>query len=122
MSSYPGTSADTVTEDIEVEPVGEELERQVDDIQRELETRQEKKNKYKALYMKEKEKMENLVEQHGAEMKQKDEMIETLKKRIDELPNTWDMKVRALEVRTHIIRTLVNPFMPNVFSHQYQLD
>ena len=90
-----------------MEPVGEELERQVDDIQRELETRQEKKNKYKAMYMKEKEKLEGLVQQHGAEMKQKDEMIETLKKRIDEQPNTWDMKVRALEVRTHIIRTLI---------------
>ena len=88
-----------MTESINLEPVTQELERQVDDFQHELEARQEKKNKYKALYIKEKEKLEGLVEKHAEEIKEKDELIETLKKRIEELPNTWDMKVRALEVK-----------------------
>ena len=39
-----------------------------------------------------------MSEKHATEIKQKHEMIETLKERI-----TWDMKVRALKVRTHIV-------------------
>ena len=53
------------------------------------------------MYAKEKANTELLVLKHAEEMKEKDALIETMKARIQEIPSTWDMKVRALEVTVH---------------------
>ena len=53
------------------------------------------------MYANEKANTELLVQKHAEEMKEKDALIETMKARIQEIPSTWDMKVRALEVRVN---------------------
>ena len=58
----------------------------------------EKKLKYKKLYQQEKDKVDRAMAIHAEDMKVKNEEIEKLKKQIRELPNSWELKVRALEV------------------------
>ena len=80
---------------------------QVEDFERELDSRLAKKLKYKNLYKQEREKVEGMRRQSEVELKKKDEEIDRLKKQIKDLPNNWDLKVRALEVGTGIMVTYV---------------
>ena len=61
-------------------------------------------NIFQALYAKEKANTELLIQKHSEEIKEKEALIETMKARIQEIPSTWDMKVRALEVIGEINR------------------
>lgn len=73
------------------------LQTELDDVSAELQKRNEKKDKYKKMYTEEKERMEVLRRHFHDELRKKDEEIDRLRKRLQEVSMETDMKVRSLE-------------------------
>ena len=81
-----------------LEPLKQEIDRQVEDLEREMEEGLTKKLKYKNLYRRERETNTRLTETHAATMADKNAEIRRLKQRLMEIPSEYDLKMRALEV------------------------
>lgn len=75
----------------------QDLVSEVDDLEKALDRKILKKEKYKKLYAEESKKNESLKKMHAEVLAEKEAEIARLKKRIRELPNDWDLKLRALE-------------------------
>ncbi|KAL4228663.1 Calcium binding and coiled-coil domain (CALCOCO1) like [Mactra antiquata] len=74
-----------------------DIDKQIEELEAELDKKIVNKQKYKALYKDEKMKNETAKLKYDEELQQKDTEISRLKKRISELPNEYDLKMRALE-------------------------
>ncbi|XP_045210114.1 tax1-binding protein 1 homolog isoform X2 [Mercenaria mercenaria] len=91
QKSAPVSEADTEM------GTSQDLVDEVEEFERDLDEKILKKEKYKKLYKEEQEKIENLIKKHADELQEKDSEIAKLKKRLREVPNEWDLKLRALE-------------------------
>lgn len=81
-----------------VSSISRDLDKQIEELESELDKKLTKKQKYKALYKEERGKYEAAKAEHGDELQKKDAEIARLKRRISEIPNEYDLKMRALEV------------------------
>ncbi|XP_055995413.1 tax1-binding protein 1 homolog isoform X2 [Ostrea edulis] len=99
------------------------LQSDLDDVSAELQKRNEKKNKYKKMYSEEKERMEVLRRHFHDELRKKDEEIERLRKRMQEVTSETDIKVWSLEgpgeTRTSIKSPPGAPYPVYMYGNPY---